>query len=91
MTKYMIPKLALDLLERLKQVTWLEPIEKIGIFVVCKVCNGRSSADICSKLQNENIILRDLTPLLEEKGDWHRITVGTVEKNKILVDKMLKL
>lgn len=91
MTKYMIPKLALDLLERLKQVTWLEPIEKIGIFVVCKVCNGRSSADICSKLQNENIILRDLTPLLEEKGDWLRITVGTVEKNKILVDKMLKL
>lgn len=78
------------MIEGLKTVPYLKVYPSQANYVMCRVI-GKSSREICSRLLQEQIFIKDLTKKIGDGNQYIRLAVRTVEENEKLVQALLKI
>lgn len=88
-TRIEIHELVKELIASLKNISYLRVKDSITNFVLCEVTGKITAVELAAKLEEDGIYIREMTTSYSEiNGEWIRISVGTKELNKRLIDKL---
>ncbi len=87
---YRIKKTRSEFLTKLKTIPFLNVFPTEANYVMCEVTKG-TSIELCAKLLDKNILIKDLTKKINNGKEYIRIAVRNEEDNNKLVDELEKL
>lgn len=81
-----------QLMDGLKTISWIRVIPSEANYVMCELLEGHKSIDVCSKLlQNNHLLLKDLSSKTNNGKQYIRVAVRRMEENEVLIEALKKI